>query len=161
MAEGSSAVEGTERRQANATISRCPLFPRKRHSSTRAACPLSANSGHSLLAHRAALADQFDLTRPPRLREERFERTVKTQDREPSFLRIGLNPVAIAHARGFGRSEIHGGDAVGTRVGGGRRIALADVEGARPKRPYAQAERTIAHPRADGSQSDWNVRFGS
>ena len=109
----------------------------------------------------AALADQFDLTRPPRLREERFERTVKTQDREPSFLRIGLNPVAIAHARGFGRSEIHGGDAVGTRVGGGRRIALADVEGARPTRPYAQAERTIAHPRADGSQSDWNVRFGS
>ena len=109
----------------------------------------------------AALADQFDLTRPPRLREERFERAVETQDREPSFLRIGLNPVAIAHARGFGRSEIHGGDAVGTSVGGGRRIALADVEGARPTRPYAQAERTIAHPRADGSQSDWNVRFGS
>jgi hypothetical protein len=30
VAEGSSAVEGTERRQANATISRCPLYPRKR-----------------------------------------------------------------------------------------------------------------------------------
>jgi hypothetical protein len=35
------------------------------------------------------------------LGEERFEGAVETQDREPAFLRIGLNPVARAHTVGL------------------------------------------------------------
>src|SRR4030095_16136056 len=66
-----------------------------------------------------------DFARAPLLGEERFERAVKTQHREPAFLRVGLYPVAIAHALGFGRSEIHGRRPVGAGLGGWRRIALA------------------------------------
>src|SRR6266550_8791525 len=42
----------------------------------------------------AALADQFDLARPPGLGEERFERAVEAKARDKTFTGHGLNPVA-------------------------------------------------------------------
>src|SRR5437868_6261081 len=74
---------------------------------------------------RSALTDRFDLARPPSLGEERFERAVETQNREPTFFWIGLNPVAAFDARGLGRAEVDRRGAVGARFGGRRREALA------------------------------------
>ena len=68
----------------------------------------------------AALADQFDLTRPPRLREERFERTVKAQERTPALSGNRLNPVAVVDPCRFARTEINGRGPIGIRHGGGR-----------------------------------------
>jgi hypothetical protein len=40
--------------------------------------------------HSLPLLDQFDLARPPILREERFERAVEAKEREPTLARHGL-----------------------------------------------------------------------
>jgi hypothetical protein len=51
---------------------------------------------------------EFDLAWLPFFREERFRRTVYTQERVPTSGRIGLNPVAIADACWLRRAEVHG-----------------------------------------------------
>ena len=64
------------------------------------------NHGRGIGEAMSGSLHQFDLTRPPFLGEERFERAVEAQDHEPTFLRIGLDPVAALHAVGLGRAEI-------------------------------------------------------
>src|SRR5208282_4786833 len=73
----------------------------------------------------AVSLDQFELARPPLFGEEWFERTVEAKQRVPTLARDGLDPVAVIHACGFGRAEIHSGRVVGARDRGRRRIALA------------------------------------
>ena len=68
---------------------------------------------------------QLDLTRPPFLREEGFKRAVEAQDGEPTLARHRLDPVAAFHALRLFGAEVDGRGAIGTRHGGGRRIALA------------------------------------
>ena len=62
------------------------------------------------------LTHQFDLARPPFLREERFKRAVEAQEREPALARHGLNPVAVAYAFRLGRAEIDRRGAVRDRL---------------------------------------------
>src|SRR5713226_7945778 len=69
--------------------------------------------------------DQFDLARPPRFGEERFERAVEAQDRKKSFPGHGLDPVASFDPCRLGRTEVDRRGAVSIRFGGGRREALA------------------------------------
>src|SRR5208283_4482213 len=73
----------------------------------------------------AVSLDQFDLAQPPLLGEERLQRAVKAEQCVPALGRIGLDPIALAHAGRLGRSKIDSGGAVG--VGRRRRswIALA------------------------------------
>jgi hypothetical protein len=70
------------------------------------------------------LFHRLDLARLPAFVEERFERAVQAQNGEPAFFRIGLYPVTFTHALWSLWSEIYGSGAVGTRFGGGRRVAL-------------------------------------
>jgi hypothetical protein len=72
------------------------------------------------------LVDQFDFARPPRLSEERFQRTVKAKQRVPALCGVGLNPVAIADTGGFGRTKIYGRRAVSVCHRGRSRIDLLD-----------------------------------
>src|SRR6187455_1310388 len=88
--------------------------------------PPAANSIASLVDDRLpASVHKLDLTRSPRLREERLQWTIQTQQRVPALFRVGLNPVTGLDAVGPGRGEIDGRRTVGIRLGGGCRIALA------------------------------------
>src|SRR5208283_2238716 len=77
----------------------------------------------------AVSLDQFDLAQPPLLGEERLQRAVEAEERIPTLGRIGLNPVALAHAGRLGRSKIDSGGAVG--AGHRRRPWIALAAGAR------------------------------
>ena len=98
---------------------RCPHYAQKRTSelafSTSAFCH-SGPSRQTFAASANGSPYQCYLTRSPFLREERFERAVEAQDREPALFRIGLNPVAPLDPRGLGRAEVDRRRAVGVRL---------------------------------------------
>src|SRR5262249_19030319 len=53
------------------------------------------------------LFHEFDLARPPLLREEGFEWTVEAQDCEPTFAGHGLNPVPALDTRWLAGTEVN------------------------------------------------------
>ena len=65
-----------------------------------------------------ALPDQFDLARPPGLVEERLQRAVEAQEREPALAGHRLDPVAVLRVGWLGRAEIDRRRAVRVRLGG-------------------------------------------
>src|SRR5206468_4361191 len=69
--------------------------------------------------------DLLDRSRFPALVEEGLERAVEPKDGEPAFAGQGQDEVAVLHAVGLFRPEIDGGRAVGVRLSGRAREALA------------------------------------
>ena len=74
-----------------------------------------------------AFLDRLDLARPPGLVEERRQRAVEPQDREPALARVGLDPVAALDALGLRRAEVDRRRAVRGR----RRRPATDSSGCR------------------------------
>src|SRR5262249_20645780 len=93
-------------------------------STWRMSITLSTPIGRSM-AHPVRSLDEFNFARPPALVEERLERTVEAQDREPAFAGGRLDPVAPLDAGRQRRAEVDRRRAVRVRLGRRGRIRLA------------------------------------
>src|ERR1700758_3906866 len=80
---------------------------------------------HDVTRIAIALADQFNLARPPLLAEEGLKRAVKAKDCKPTLARHGLYPVAPLSPRRLGRAKVNRGRTVSVRLSSGRRKTLA------------------------------------
>lgn len=72
-----------------------------------------------------SLFQKLDLARPPSFIEEGLQRTVETQDGEPTFLGVRLDPIPFLYVSRSFCTEVNCRRAVGVGRGCRRRVTLA------------------------------------